>query len=181
MAIDSVAGVQSDSALTTFGDLSGSAAVARSEEPQTSSALAEIISPPIINREAGDQVNRFLLCALVRQSAKQIKANAAKIGEALPMTKIVRGVLRSYRQAAKEDYGPLAKPELDLPGLRKLNDQVLTDEIARLSRDRVTDSQARLAYARRLGDVTKIKAEEDDLERAVESLSRLGAQSSTTV
>lgn len=184
MEINSAAEVHADPAMTNFGDLSATGAVAknavaRSEAPKTAPPLAEITIASPVSREGGDQVNRFLLCALIRQSAKQIKASAARIGEALPMTMIVRGVLRSYREAAADDCGPLARPDLDIPGLKKLNDKVLTDEIARLLRDRVTDSQARLANARRLGDVTTIKAEEDGLGRAIESLRRLAEPSTT--
>jgi hypothetical protein len=176
MTSDSVADVRSGAA-TKFADLTRSATVKQGADPQTSAALSEIDRPSSdIHREGGNQVNRFLLCALVSQSAKQIKARAATVGEALPITMIVRGILRSYRQAAIDDYGPLAKPELDIPGLKKLNDKVLRDEIKRLSRERVTDSQTRLANAERLGDVMRIQSEKVDLERALELLKRLNAK-----
>lgn len=147
--------------------------VERAEEEQTLLAPNETASDSSDQRGAGDHVNRFMLCALVNESAKRIKASAKNAGESLPMTKIVRGVLRSYRRAAKERHGPLAGSELDIAGLRSLNKNVLKDEIARHSRDRVKTSQARLARARRLGDDTKIKAEKDDLERAIELRDRL--------
>jgi len=124
-------------------------------------------------REAGDQVNRFLLCVLVSESSKRIKASGEKVGELLPMTKIVRGVLRSYRLAAKDKCGPLAGPELDIAGIRVLNDRVLKSELARHSRERVKTSETRLAHAERLNDDTRIKAEKDGLERAIELRDRL--------
>ena len=125
-------------------------------------------SPPDGTREAGDQVNRFLLCALVAESSRQIKARAEKAGQSLPMTNIVRGVLRSYNSAAVDKAGPLAGRELDMAGLRCLNEKVLTSEIARHSRDRVSDSRVKLACAERLGDRERIKAERDGLEHAIE-------------
>src|SRR5437867_3017370 len=72
-------------------------------------------------REVGDHLNRFLLCTLVNRSAKTIKARAEKVGERLPMAIIVRGVLKSYRLAAKDPSGPLASSEPDMVALRKLN------------------------------------------------------------
>jgi hypothetical protein len=124
-------------------------------------------------RESGDQVNRYLFCALVSESAKRIKATAEKAGESLPMTMIVRGVLRSYRQEAKDRYGALAEPELNLAGLRTLNDKVLKDEIARHSKDRVKNSERRLDHAKQLGDDTKVKVERNGLEQAIELRDRL--------
>ena len=124
-------------------------------------------------RESDDQVNRFLLCSLIAESAKQIKARANRAGEALPMATIVRGVMRSYRQAAKEKNGPLSQPELDVTGLKKLNDKVLKDEILRHSRARVKNSETRLAQAERLGDSAKIKSEQDTLAHAIEQRDRL--------
>lgn len=125
------------------------------------------------DREAGDQVNRFLLCVLVSESAKRIKATAEKSGESLPMTMVVRGVLRAYRMAAKDKYGPLAEPDLDITGLMSLNEKVLKDEITRHSRDRVKNSETRLAHAERLGDDARVKAEKDGLEHAIALRDRL--------
>jgi hypothetical protein len=125
------------------------------------------------DREAGDQVNRFMLCALVSESAKRIKASAEKAGESLPMTMVVRGVLRAYRLAARDKYGPLAEPDLDVTGLMSLNEKVLRDEIARHSRDRVKNSEARLAHAERAGDDARVKAEKDGLEHAIALRERL--------
>ncbi len=120
-----------------------------------------------IERETGDQVNRFLLCALVSESSKSIKASAEKAGETLPMSMIVRGVLRSYRMAAKDKYGPLADSGFDIAGLRLLNEEILKKEIARHSSDRVNNTQRQLAQARRHGDDARIKVVEDNLERAI--------------
>jgi hypothetical protein len=132
-------------------------------------------------REAGDQVNGFLLCTLVSESAKRIKASAERSGESLPMTMIVRAVLRSYRIAAKDKHGPLSDPELDIAGLRLLNEKVLKDEIARHSRDRVKNSEMRLAHAEQVGDDGRIKVEKDGLEHAIELRDRLRKESSLAV
>ena len=141
------------------------------EQPPSPQSQMTIVSS--IQRETGDQVNRFLLCALVSESSKSIKASAKKAGESLPMTMIVRGVLRSYLMAAKDNAGPLADAELDIAGIRMLNKKVLKDEIARHSRDRVNNMKRQLAQARRYGDESRIKAVEEGLERAIESHDRL--------
>lgn len=124
-------------------------------------------------RDAGDQVNRFLLCTLVSESSKRIKASAERAGESMPLAMIVRGVLRAYRVAAADKDGPLAGPELDISGLARLNDKVLKGEIARHTRERVKNSEARLARAERLGDDSRIRAEKGELELAIEVRSRL--------
>ena len=124
-------------------------------------------------REAGDQVNRFLLCVLVNESSKQIKARAGRDGERLPMSRIVRGVLRSYRLAAMDRGGPLAGSTVDIAGLQQLNETVLKDEMRRFALERVSDSQARLARAERLGDDARIKAERTELEHAIDLRDRI--------
>ena len=164
------------SALAEFSDFKNSVTKPQVAEKQAPIAPAQITIAPRPQREVGDQVNRFLLCALVSESAKLVKVGAEKIGESLPMTMIVRGVLRSYRNAAKDEYGPLAKPEPDIAGLRNLNEKILRDEVARHSLDRVKNSETRLAHAKRLGDDTRIKVEKEGLERAIELRDRLSDQ-----
>ncbi len=133
----------------------------------------EVKYEPQAHRETGDQVNRFLLCRLVSESARQIKMNAEKVGESLPMTMIIRGVLQCYRAAARDETGPLAGPDPDIVGLRNLNKAVLKDQIARHSRDRVTIKQGQLERAKRLGDGTRIKDQKEELELAIELRNRL--------
>jgi hypothetical protein len=132
-------------------------------------------------REAGDQVNGFLLCTLISESAKRIKISAERAGESLPMTMIVRAVLRSYRIAAKDKFGPLSDTELDIEGINLLNDKVLKDEIARHSRDRVKNSEMRLAHAEGIGDDARIKVEKDGLEHAIEVRDRIGREAREAV
>ena len=127
-------------------------------------------------RESGDHINRFLLCALVKESAKLIKERAERNGATLPMSKIVRGVLRSYLLAAIDKYGPLAEAEPDMAGLRRLNDKVLKNELARHMQDGVRSSEERLAHAKRLGDGARISTEQDNLERAVDLRNRIGEE-----
>jgi hypothetical protein len=147
----------------------------RARAPKTAEkqARGEAAANSRSERDAGDQVNRFLLCTLVSESSKRIKASAERAGESMPLAMIVRGVLRAYRVAAADKNGPLAGPELDIPGLASLNDKVLKGEIARHTRERVKNSEARLARAERLGDDSRIKAEKGELEHAIEVRSRL--------
>lgn len=147
--------------------------VARSGERQAIGARAEIVETSRVERDAGDQVNRFLLCTLVSESSKRIKASAERAGELMPLATIVRGVLRAYRVAAAEKDGPLAGPELDIVGLKRLNEKVLKSEIARHTREKVKNSEARLARAERIGDDSRIKAERGELELAIEVRHRL--------
>jgi len=131
-------------------------------------------------REAGDQVNRFLLCALVKESSRLIKESARRDGNSLPMSMIVRGVLRSYRLAAMDKDGPLSGSAIDMTGLQRLNTRVLTDETARLALERVSSGRASLARAERLGDDARIKSERSELEFAIELTDRLAALHRTT-
>ena len=142
-------------------------------EKQAPGIISRAVNDSRAQRETGDEVNRFLLCALVSESAKLIKWRAADAGESLPMPVIVRGVLRSYRLAAEDKYGALAKPKPDFAGLRRLNEKILQDEVARQSRDRIRNSERQLARAEHLGDTTKISAEKDRLEQAIEMRDRL--------
>ncbi|MEK6323959.1 MAG: hypothetical protein AABN33_20125 [Acidobacteriota bacterium] len=154
-------------------DASSRARATRAGEKQALAARSEITETSRGERDAGDQVNRFLLCTLVSESSKRIKASAEKAGESMPLATIVRGVLRAYRVAAADKEGPLAGPELDIVGLKRLNEKVLKGEIARHTRERVKNSEARLARAERLGDDSRIKAEKGELELAIEVRHRL--------
>ena len=145
------------------------------------STRAEVANTSAAERESGDQVNGFLLCTLVSESAKRIKSAAERAGESLPMTMIVRAVLRSYRTAARDKYGPLSDAELDIEGITLLNEKVLKDEIARHTKDRVKNSELRLAHAEGLGDDARIKVEKDGLEHAIEVRDRLGRESRMAV
>lgn len=141
--------------------------------PQT--AVKGITRTPQPLREAGDQVNRFLLCALVNESSKLIKETARKSGNSLPMSIIVRGVLKCYRAAAMDRSGPLAGPIVDPAGLQQLNARVLKDETERFAAERVRNGRVRLAHAERLGDDARIRIEKTELELAIESRNRLAA------
>lgn len=145
----------------------------RALEDQAGPVHSQITNRPRTSRQVGDQLNRFLLCALVNESSRQIKRSAQKAGSTLPMPMIVRGVLRSYRLAAIDECGPLAGPGFDISGLRRLNDGILRCEIARHTRESVKNSEARLARAQRHGDGERIKLERDGLEHAIELRDRL--------
>ena len=103
-------------------------------------------------RETGDQVNGFMLCALVSQSAKRIKERAEKVGVSLPMSMITRSVLNAYLFAAKDHDGPFANAKPDLMMISELNGQVLQEVLARNSRDRVNNNKALDASPNRFGD-----------------------------
>jgi len=133
-------------------------------------------SAPRAPRESGDDINRFLFCVLAVKSVKQIKARAERAGEQLPIAKVVKGVLRSYNRAAQENPGILTGQGLNLTSLRKLNDGVLKDEIARHTQGKVKNSQAQLAQAKRVGDETRIKLAEDILEHAISDRDRIAGK-----
>jgi hypothetical protein len=105
-------------------------------------------------RECGDEVNRFLLCKLVNDASRHIKASAERSGETLPMTMIVRGVLRSFRLEAMDKDGPLTGSVLDLPALTSLNSRVMRGEIARYDRARAKRNETKSARAERLNENT---------------------------
>jgi len=128
---------------------------------------------PLAARNAGDQVNRFLLCALIRESAKHIKIAADRSGISLPVTKIVRRLLDSYSRAAVENPGLLSGPTYNSSILRNLNEKLRKDEIGRYSQEIVSNSQMLLTHARRIGDQIRIKAAEEALEGAVSARDRL--------
>jgi hypothetical protein len=92
--------------------------------------LEEINQANMVQRESGDQINRFLLFALVSNSAKRIKARAANKGVDLPMTLITRSVLRSYRAAAKVKNGPFATSTPDPQQLEELNKEIFLNLIS---------------------------------------------------
>ena len=101
------------------------------------------------HRESGDEVNRFLLCTLVNDASRQIKARAERAGVTLPMSAIVRGVLRSYRLEATDRNCPLADAVMDIAAIRKLSAKVLDGEITRHDRDRAQKSEAKSSRAER--------------------------------
>ncbi len=88
-------------------------------------------------RETGDQVNGFMLCALVSQSAKRLKVRAERVGVSLPMSIITRSVLNAYLIAAKDHQGPFESAKPDLEMIRNLNEQVLQEMLARNSREKI--------------------------------------------
>jgi hypothetical protein len=98
-------------------------------------------------REAGDQVNGFLLCTLVSESAKRIKTRARRTGISLPMTIITRFVLRAYRLAATDHFGPFSTAALDVPVLHGLDAKILNDVLAYLSVEKVKNDLAKRAKA----------------------------------
>ena len=128
---------------------------------------------PLAPRRAGDEINRFLLCALIRESARQIKAAADTRGICLPVQKIIRRLLDSYGRAAEENPGLLSGSKLNTSILRTLNEKLCKEEIGRYSRETVLSSQMLLARAKRIGDQIGINAGEELLESALLAQDRL--------
>src|SRR5215475_13928995 len=92
------------------------------EEPavREASVRSKLLAP----RSSSDEVNRFLLCALVRESSLQIKRAAEKNGVCLPLERVIKRLLDSYGRAATENPGLLSGPKLDSPFLRSLNERL---------------------------------------------------------
>lgn len=113
-------------------------------------------------RESGDEVNRFLLCTLVNDASRHIKARAERAGDTLPMSAIVRGVLRSYRMEATDRDGPLADAVLDIAAIQRLNAKVLGSEIARHDRNRAKGTESKAARTERPSDGSRDTRLQDD-------------------
>ena len=96
-------------------------------------------------REAGDQVNGFLLCTLVSDSAKRLKTRAHRAGISLPMTVVTRFVLRAYRLSATDNFGPFATAALDIPMLRLMDAKILEDIFAYQSVEKSKNDLAKRA------------------------------------
>jgi hypothetical protein len=112
--------------------------------PAAASGVVETGALPD-QREAGDQVNGFLLCALVSDSAKRLKTRAHRAGISLPMTVVTRFVLRAYRLSATDDFGPFATAALDIPMLRRMDAKILEDIIAYQSVEKSKNDLAKRA------------------------------------
>jgi len=97
---------------------------------QLAVAEASIRDAPLGPRNAGDEINRFLLCAIIRESAKQVKTTADRSGVFLPVQTIVRRLLDSYGRAAEENPGLFSGPKCNSPVLRALNEKLCKEEIA---------------------------------------------------
>jgi hypothetical protein len=149
-------------------ELAGSAI---GEQPAVREASSQ--DTPLAARNAGDEINRFLLCALIRESARQIKTAAEKSGVCLPFQRIIRRLLDSYGRAAAESPGLLSGPKFNASMLRALNEELCKKECSRYSQETVLSRQMVLAHARWIGDQTRIKDAEEALESALLAQDRL--------
>jgi hypothetical protein len=146
-----------------------------SSDIKDSASRGELV-PQMVSRKSGDEVNRFLLCSLVSKSAKRIKARIERQGERLPMSAIMKGVMRSYQLAAAEQPDLFAGPTINRASLANLVEKIFKDEIKRHSQDIVRTNQARLVQANRIGDEERIKAETEALERALKSRNQIARE-----
>jgi len=149
-------------------ELAGSAIA---EQPAVREASSQ--GAPLTPRRAGDEINRFLLCALIRESARQIKTAAQRSGVCLPVQRIIRRLLDSYGRAAAENPGLLSGPGFNTSILKTLNEKLCKEQIGRYSREMVLSSQMLLAHAKRIGDQAGINAAEELLESALLAQDRL--------
>jgi hypothetical protein len=147
------------------------AASAITEQPAVREASSQ--HTPVAPRNAGDEVNRFLLCALIRESARQIKTEAEKSGVGLPVQRIIRRLLDSYGRAAAESPGLLSGPKFNNAILRTLNEELCKKECCRYSQETVLRRQIVLGHARWIGDQTRIRDAEEALESALLAQHRL--------
>ena len=136
--------------ITALSDLPKSAVKGQKQQP--TAALDDTLDASHHQRETGDQVNGFMLCALVSQSAKRIKGRAERVGVSLPMSMITRSVLNAYLIAAKDPQGPFTNATPDMMIIRALNEKVLQEVLARHSRDRINNNRTPPAQANRFGD-----------------------------
>ena len=143
--------------------------------PQASRVSDDVVEARA-SREVGDQVNRYLLCTLVSESARCIRASAEMAGEHLPMPRVVRSVLRSYRMATKDKRGPFAEPLPDMSGLARLNARILAREIALQSQDRIRKPEATLDDAKPLGDGGRAQPVSPEFELALAARGHLTAE-----
>ena len=125
---------------------------------------------------SSDKVNRFLLCVLVIDSAKKIKVRALDLGEDLPLTTVIRGVLESYTDATARNRVSLAGSDPNVWSLTSLNDGVLDDELRRHMTKQVKRRQTQLDYAQKVGDAPRIKVQEEALARATAARDQLARE-----
>jgi hypothetical protein len=111
--------------ITALSDFPNNLIEAKAGKKQAPIPSEESLQEALLQREAGDQINSFMLCVLVSKSAKRIKAGAEAKGVFLPMTRVVRSVLRSYRLVAKDKNGPLSTSNPDINELGSLNKKIL--------------------------------------------------------
>ncbi|MEW6131345.1 MAG: hypothetical protein AB1757_30230 [Acidobacteriota bacterium] len=114
-------------------------------------ALNQLREPLPRQRETGDQVNGFMLCALVSQSSKRLKERAERVGVSLPMSMITRSILNAYLLVAKDHDGPFADAKPDFQMLKMVDEKVLQEVLARYAKERTKPAQAsRVADERRM-------------------------------
>jgi hypothetical protein len=109
----------------------------------------------------------------INESARLIKKTAARMGESLTITMVVRALLRSYRLEINNSHGHPPQRDLGNCDFNRLSNRVLKEEVERISKEKVQISQIRLAYLVQTGDDTRIKAERDGLEAAISRYGRL--------
>ena len=90
-----------------------------------------------VTRILNNHANPFLLCALITESSRQIKARAGRAGQQLSMARIVHCILRTYKHAATSGTGPLSGSTMDVACVHDLNEAVFKDEMHRIALEKV--------------------------------------------
>jgi len=123
-----------------------------------------ILEPPMTQSrsddtpgQAGEHLNRFLLCTLVSRTARQIRATAERNGERVSLLTITREVLRSALRGESLEREPSVT---SASGLDPFDEDALIDEIGRQLQERISPGRTNGAEASRPDLASVIAAEE---------------------
>lgn len=166
--IDSAVATISDTDQNTAANQSSTAApldLANKAADPKKKLRQETVRPP--ETHVGGKVNRFLLCSIVSQSARRLKASRSQSNESASVTMIGRRVLRSYLKAALDVDGPLADSVPDIARLGLLNKRIVEDEVLGQAQKRVEEMRGRQGESRRSGDEARIKHDQSGLTNAI--------------
>lgn len=112
--------------------------------------------------QAGEHVNRFLLCTLVSRTAREIRAAAERNGERLSLLAVTRDVLRSALRGESLERG---LPVTPASSLAPFDEDALIDEIRWQLQERISRGRANGVEALRPDLASVIAAEEAKPER----------------
>jgi len=165
-----------DSAVTTISENDQNTAAKQSSTTASSDLTNKAADPKkklrhetvrLPETHVGGRINRFLLCSIVSQSARRLKASRSQSNESASVTMIGRGVLRSYLKAALDVDGPLADSIPDIARLGLLNKRIVEDQVLGQAQKRVEEIRVRQGESRRSGDETRIKSDQSSLLNAI--------------
>jgi hypothetical protein len=117
------------------------------------------LTPDLLSQEAGSPlgngggINRFLLCTIVWNVAREVKARGETNGERLSLPRIAREVLSSYLQAGEPSEQNL------------LDEDLIQDEIKKHLQELIKQSRMKHAEERRLDIESLVAAEQSKRRR----------------